>query len=67
MHLKIERTLVQSGRIRALGARGRRFESYMSDQFYCVVSSAVEQGPYKARVGGSIPSPRTSFMIAGVA
>ena len=44
--------MVQSGSIRALGARGRRFKSYLPD---ARVAQLVEQGSCKAQVGGSSP------------
>lgn len=48
-----------------MGRKGRRFESCISDQFKCPVSSVVEHRPYKARVEGSNPSPGTIFTIKG--
>ena len=44
--------MVQSGSIRALGARGRRFKSYLPD---ARVAQLVEQGSCKAQVVGSNP------------
>ena len=46
------RVVVQSGSIRALGARGRRFKSYLPD---ARVAQLVEQGSCKAQVVGSNP------------
>ena len=45
----------------ALGAGGPRFESLYSDQYFCEISSVVEQGPYKAKVGSSTLSSRTKI------
>jgi hypothetical protein len=48
------RGVAQFGSASALGAEGRRFESGLPDVLL-VASSAVERGPYKAQVTGSIP------------
>ena len=49
-----KRVVVQSGSIRALGARGRRFKSYLPD---ARIAQLVEQGFCKAQVVGSNPIP----------
>ena len=59
----LDRGLAQSGSAPALGAGGRRFESYIPDHKLLVrlVSSAVELLVYTEAVGGSNPSPGTIF------
>ena len=49
-----KRVVVQFGSIRALGARGRRFKSYLPD---ARIAQLVEQGSCKAQVVGSNPIP----------
>ena len=58
--MKIKRVVVQFGSIRALGARGRRFKSYLPD---ARVAQLVEQGSCKAQAVGSnpIPGSRVSY------
>ena len=50
--LSATRVVAQSGRARALGARGCRFKSYLPD---ARVAQLVEQGSCKAQVVGSNP------------
>ena len=56
------RVVVQSGSIRALGARGRRFKSYLPD---ARVAQLVEQGSCKAQVVGSNPISGSRVSYSG--
>ena len=53
------REVVQSGRMRALGARGRRFESCLPNQ--AGVAQLVEQGVCKPQAVGASPTSGTTL------
>ena len=56
--------MVQSGSIRALGARGRRFKSYLPD-YARVAQSGVEQVLCKHQVIGSNPISGSRVSYSG--
>ena len=58
------RVVVQSGSIRALGARGRRFKSYLPD-YARVAQSGVEQVLCKHQVIGSNPISGSRVSYSG--